>query len=69
MLGKVGLEDADEAVHARLSKLCRQYEPSVEALSSHLLMPLPFWRPAESVDIWRTTAWDREDGRAEAWRR
>jgi Ion channel len=69
ILGKIGLEPADDAVHERLIKLWRQYEPSVETLSSYLLMPLPSWRPAESVDIWRTTAWEREDDRARAWPR
>jgi hypothetical protein len=66
MLGRVGLKQADEAVHERLTELRRKYEPFVEALSSHLLMPLPSWQPAESADIWRTTAWGLEDARTEA---
>jgi hypothetical protein len=69
MLGKIGMPDADAAVHERLTELRGQYEPSVETLSSHLLMPLPSWRPAELADIWRTTAWSREEGRAAARRR
>jgi len=64
-LGQAGLPDADdEATHERLAQLRRKYEPYVEALSSHLLMPLPPWTPAESDDIWRTTAWGFEDARA-----
>jgi len=69
MLGKIGMQDADDAVHARLSELRRQYEPSVETLASHLLMLLPAWRAAESVDIWQTTAWGLDDGHAEVGRR
>jgi hypothetical protein len=66
LLGKVGVQDADDTVYERLTMLRGQYEASVETLSSHLLMPLPSWRPSETVDIWQTTAWVRDDGRAEA---
>ena len=69
MLGEVGLPDADDAVHERLTGLRRKYEPSVEALSSHLLMPLPPWKSADPGDIWRTTAWGSKDGRTETRRR
>ena len=36
-----GLPDADDALHACLTELRYKYEPYVETLASHLLMPLP----------------------------
>jgi hypothetical protein len=69
MLGKLGLQQVDDALHERLTEYRREYEPSVEVLSSYLLMPLPSWQAAESVDIWRTTAWELEDGRIRPRRR
>lgn len=66
MLGKIGMKPATEDVYKRLAELRAQYEPSVETLSAHLLMPLPTWLPADAaVDIWRTTAWGLEGSRAE----
>jgi hypothetical protein len=41
----------------KLSHLRRMYEPYVNALSKHLLMPLPTWLPPEGAkDNWQTTA-------------
>lgn len=44
---------------AGLDELRRLYEPYVNALARHLLMPLPTWGvAAEARDNWRTTAWE-----------
>jgi hypothetical protein len=64
LLGTVTDQPVDIAADARLSELRRQYEPSVELLASHLLMPLPSWQPAAKVDIWQVTAWTTDDGPA-----
>ena len=48
-----------EDVERKLAELRGMYEPFVEALSKHLLMPLPGWMPAaDRVDDWETSAWD-----------
>ena len=48
-------EDAD----SRLSDLRKMYEPFVNALSHHLLMPLPPWIPPAGVpDSWQTSPWE-----------
>jgi hypothetical protein len=66
MLGTIGMKPATGDVYKRLAELRAQYEPSVETLSLHLLMPLPTWLPAdEARDIWQTTDWNREESRAE----
>jgi hypothetical protein len=43
----------------RLAQLREMYEPYVNGLADRLLMPLPPWLPTESVDNWRTSAWER----------
>lgn len=50
-------EEADQ----RLAELRKMYEPYVNALSHHLLMPLPPWIPPAGVpDSWQTSPWDEE---------
>lgn len=45
---------AGEETDARLEELCAMYEPYAEALSRHLLMPLPAWMPpAGAPDNWQ----------------
>ncbi|HEX3247627.1 MAG TPA: potassium channel family protein [Chloroflexota bacterium] len=61
ILGASGFARVDDSLYERLSELRGYYEPSVDILSRHLLMPLPTWEPAETVDIWRTTAWGYDD--------
>jgi hypothetical protein len=44
---------------ATLAELRDMYEPYLEVLSSHLLMPLPGWLPKENaIDNWQTSAWE-----------
>ena len=44
----------------KLAGLRRMYEPYVNALANHLLMPVPAWiPPAEPFDSWQTSAWER----------
>jgi len=46
---------------ARLTAIRGSYEPYLEALSEHLLMPLPPWTPAAgATDNWESTSWDFE---------
>jgi|SRR5438105_4725591 len=46
---------------ARLTAIRGTYEPYLEALSTHLLMPLPPWIPAPgATDNWESTRWDFE---------
>jgi hypothetical protein len=48
--------DADDHLHS----LRRLYEPYVNGLSCHLLIPLPPWLPArDRADNWQTSAFDR----------
>lgn len=48
--------DAD----ARLSELRQMYEPFVNALATHLFLPLPRWMVIpDAVDNWQTSAWGR----------
>jgi hypothetical protein len=48
--------DADDHLHS----LRRLYEPYVNGLSCHLLIPLPPWLPAHTrADNWQTSAFDR----------
>jgi hypothetical protein len=60
-LGSAGLALGDgEAVEHRLAELRGMYEPFVNALSRHLLLPVPPWLPeGEPVDNWQTSAWMR----------
>ena len=47
-------------VDHQISELRAMYEPYVEALSEHLLMPLPGWLPPlKARSNWETTAWAR----------
>jgi hypothetical protein len=42
-----------------LSELREMYEPYLEVLSEHLLMPLPGWLPQPTaIDNWQTSAWE-----------
>jgi hypothetical protein len=51
-----GGADADD----KLRSLRRLYEPYVNGLSCHLLIPLPPWLPAHGrADNWQTSAFDR----------
>lgn len=52
------------AADARLADLRRMYEPYVNALANHLLLPLPSWATATTNDNWRTTAWRRREADA-----
>ncbi|HYR86416.1 MAG TPA: potassium channel family protein [Terriglobia bacterium] len=52
--------DDRPAAEEKLNLLRRMYEPYVNALSEHLLMPLPAWDiAASSADNWQTSAWER----------
>lgn len=52
----------EPAADEQLAALRRMYEPYVNALAAHLLMPLPSWLPAPDVrDNWLRTAWERDD--------
>lgn len=47
----------------KLTKMRALYEPYVNALSRHFLMPLPAWTPVSNAQYnWQTTAWDQIDG-------
>ncbi|MEP6767514.1 MAG: potassium channel family protein [Acidobacteriota bacterium] len=47
----------DPEIEERLRRLIAMYEPYVDALSRHLLMPLPQWVPPLGArDNWQTTA-------------
>ena len=55
---EIYLSDGED-VERKLAEIRGMYEPFVEALSKHLLMPLPGWMPeAGRVDDWETSAWD-----------
>jgi hypothetical protein len=42
-----------------LAELREMYEPYLQVLSEHLLMPLPGWLPQpRAIDNWQTSAWD-----------
>jgi hypothetical protein len=57
--GLGGTPPADAA--SRLTAIRAAYEPYLEALSIHLMMPLPPWVPApDAKDNWESTAWDFE---------
>ena len=43
----------------KFSQLREMYEPYVNGLAHRLLMSLPPWTSAESIDNWRTSAWGR----------
>jgi hypothetical protein len=60
VLGQCGLalrnEPGDDAT---LAELRGMYEPYLEVLSTHLLMPLPGWLPKpHAIDNWQTSAWE-----------
>ena len=47
----------DETSVSKFQALRAMYEPYVQALSSHLMMPLPEWVPPEGAkDSWHTMA-------------
>jgi hypothetical protein len=53
---------AGPAADEQLAALRRLYEPYVNALALHLLMPLPPWLPDPAArDNWLRTAWERAD--------
>ncbi len=55
--GLAGALPGDAAT--RLTAIRGAYEPYLEALSTHLLMPLPPWVPAPGArDNWESTFWD-----------
>jgi hypothetical protein len=62
----IRLREGEEADN-KLADLRKMYEPFVNALSQHLLMPLPPWIPPAGVpDSWQTSPWDgvaRDEGR------
>ena len=42
-----------------LTELREMYEPYLQVLSEHLLMPLPGWLPQpRAIDNWQTSAWE-----------
>jgi hypothetical protein len=50
----------DEAADRKLIELRRMYEPYVNAMAEYMFMRLPHWiPPAEVVDNWQTSAWER----------
>ena len=52
------------ALDSVLRDLRASYEPYVNALSTHLRMPLPSWLPPEGgADNWEVTAWESRSGR------
>jgi hypothetical protein len=60
LLGQSGValrnEPGDEETLAELREM---YEPYLQVLSEHLLMPLPGWLPqAPTIDNWQTSAWE-----------
>ncbi len=59
LLERVGVPLCGGAPDQKLAHLRRMYEPYVNGLADRLLMPLPSWMAAESVDNWRTSAWER----------
>ncbi len=55
---EIYLSDGED-VERKLAEIRGMYEPFIDALSKHLLMPLPGWLPeAGRVDDWETSAWD-----------
>ena len=55
-----GLHFSDSAAaERRLANIRGMYEPFLNSLSEHLLMPLPGWLSQDDkVDDWQTSAWD-----------
>ncbi|MFZ0751812.1 MAG: potassium channel family protein, partial [Pyrinomonadaceae bacterium] len=60
VLGQCGVALRDEpGDDETLADLREMYEPYIQVLSDHLLMPLPGWLPQpRAIDNWRTTAWE-----------
>jgi hypothetical protein len=53
----IPLQDGREA-DTRLAELRRMYEPYVNALADHLIMPLPVWIPPAGLrDNWQKSRW------------
>ena len=64
LAGRGVILNSGEEAEATLRELRASYEPYVNALSKHLLMPLPSWLPAEgAADNWEVTAWESGSGR------
>ncbi|HEX8494295.1 MAG TPA: potassium channel family protein [Pyrinomonadaceae bacterium] len=50
----------DEEAERKLIELRRMYEPYVNAMSGYMFMRMPHWiPPAEVIDNWQTSAWER----------
>lgn len=57
---------SDESFEHRLIKLRHLYEPYVNSLSQHLMMPLPAWLPsAKRKENWLTSAWEHSPDQME----
>ena len=68
VLARSGLRLRDGAeADERLRLLRRMYEPYVNGLACHLLIPLPPWlHAAEHADNWQTSAFERGPRAAQA---
>ncbi len=54
----------DAVADQKLAELRGLYEPFVDALAKHLLIPVPPWvATADALDNWQTTAWGRISAR------
>lgn len=60
VLGQCGVALRDEpGDDETLAELRDMYEPFLQVLSEHLLMPLPGWLPQpRAIDNWQTSAWE-----------
>lgn len=60
VLGQCGVAVRNEpGDDETLAELREMYEPYLQVLSEHLLMPLPGWLPQPlSIDNWQTSAWE-----------
>lgn len=60
VLGQCGVALRDEpGDDETLAELREMYEPYLQVLSEHLLMPLPGWLPQpRAIDNWQTSAWE-----------
>src|SRR5579859_4267882 len=60
IVSALGLADTPSALAAtRLHGIRGAYEPYLDALAEHLLMPLPPWLPEPgATDNWESTSWD-----------
>jgi ion channel len=60
VLGQCGVAIRNEpGDDETLTELRDMYEPYIQVLSEHLLMPLPGWLPQpRAIDNWQTSAWE-----------